>query len=44
MEQNKDRFPILESTNRILVEQNKQIKDDIAEVKLAIEKLNAESE
>lgn len=44
MEQNKDRFPILESTNRILVEQNKQIKDDIAEVKAAIEKLNNESE
>lgn len=43
MEQNKDRFPILESTNRILVEQNKQIKDDIAEVKAAIEKLNNES-
>ncbi len=43
MEQNKDRFPILESTNRILVDQNKQIKDDIAEVKAAIEKLNNES-
>jgi len=43
MEQNKDRFPILESTNRILVEQNKQIKDDIAEVKSAIDKLNSES-
>ena len=43
MEQNKDRFPILESTNRILVDQNKQIKDDIAEVKSAIEKLNNES-
>ncbi len=43
MEQNKDRFPILESTNRILVDQNKQIKEDIAEVKAAIEKLNQES-
>lgn len=43
MEQNKDRFPILESTNRILVEQNQQIKDDIAEVKAAIDKLNDES-
>lgn len=43
MEQNKDRFPILESTNRILVDQNKQIKEDIAEVKAAIEKLNNEN-
>ncbi len=43
MEQNKDRFPILEKTNQILVEQNKHLKDDIAEVKAAIEKLNAES-
>ena len=42
MEQNKDRFPILERTNKILLEQNKQIKEDIEEVKAAIEKLNNE--
>ena len=42
MEQNKDRFPILEKTNQILVEQNKQINDDIAEVKAAIERLKKE--
>ena len=41
MEQNKDRFPILEKTNQILVEQNQQIKDDIAEVEDAIAKLKA---
>ncbi len=39
MEQNKDRYPILEKTNQILVEQNRQIKDDIAEVEAAIAKL-----
>ena len=39
MAQNKDRFPILEKTNQILVEQNKQLKEDIAEVKAAIAKL-----
>ena len=38
MEKNKDRFPILERANRILKEQNKQIKEDIAEVKFALEK------
>ena len=42
MEQNKDRFPILEKTNQILVEQNKQIHDDIEEVKAAIERLKKE--
>ena len=40
MEQNKERFPILAKTNEILVAQNKQIKEDIAEVKAAIEKLS----
>lgn len=44
MEQNKDRFPILEKTNQILVEQNRQIKDDIAEVETAIAKLKASEE
>ena len=43
MEQNKDRFPILEKTNQILVEQNQQIKDDIAEVEAAIAKLKGEN-
>jgi len=38
MEKNKDRFPILERANRILKEQNKQIKEDIAEVKFALDK------
>ncbi|MBR4270500.1 MAG: hypothetical protein IKQ31_02365 [Clostridia bacterium] len=38
MEQNKDRFPILEKANKILKEQNQQIKDDIAEVMYALEK------
>ncbi|MBQ7977151.1 MAG: hypothetical protein IJ301_00925 [Clostridia bacterium] len=40
MEQNKDRFPILQKTNEILVEQNRNLKDDIAEVQAAIAKLN----
>ncbi len=44
MEQNKDRFPILEKTNQILVEQNRQIKDDIAEVETAIAKLKETNE
>ncbi|MBO5102472.1 MAG: hypothetical protein J6C13_00085 [Clostridia bacterium] len=43
MEQNKDRFPILEKTNQILTEQNKHLKEDIAEVKAAIERLNNET-
>lgn len=43
MEQNKDRFPILAKTNEILVEQNRQIKDDIAEVEVAIAKLKEEN-
>ena len=43
MEQNKDRFPILERTNLILTEQNKHLKEDIAEVKAAIEKLNQDN-
>ncbi|MCL2540158.1 MAG: hypothetical protein FWE53_01840 [Firmicutes bacterium] len=38
MTTNRDRYPILENTNRILTEQNKQLKSDIAEleVKLAL--------
>lgn len=39
MEQNKDRFPILEKTNQILVEQNRNLREDIAEVEAAIARL-----
>ena len=41
IEANKERFPILESTNKILSETNADIKKDIVEVKEAIEKLKA---
>lgn len=44
MEQNKDRFPILEKTNQILVEQNRNLKDDIAEVEAAIARLKQEED
>ncbi len=37
MAANKDRFPILEKTNKILTDTNKDLKDDIAEIKAAIE-------
>ena len=37
MEANKDRYPILEHTNKILTEANAQIKSDIAEVEEEIE-------
>jgi len=36
MSANKDRYPILEKTNQILVEVNKDLKDDIAEIQNAI--------
>ena len=44
MQANKERFPILENTNHILTEQNKQLKGDIAEleVKLALLLANGE--
>lgn len=41
---NKERYPILETTNRILTTVNKEIKADIAEVETAIAKLKAEEE
>ena len=41
---NKERYPILETTNRILTTVNKEIKADIAEVEVAIAKLKAEEE
>jgi len=36
MSANKDRYPILEKTNQILVEVNKDLKEDIAEIQNAI--------
>ena len=36
MESNKDRYPILETANRILVTQNREIKEDIAQCEEAI--------
>lgn len=39
MEANKDRYPILETANRILVTQNNEIKADIAECEAAIASL-----
>ncbi len=44
MNANKDRFPILEKTNRILVETNQNIKDDIAEVEAAITARNTNND
>ena len=41
---NKERYPILETTNRILTTVNKEIKADIAEVETAIAKLKAEED
>ena len=38
---NKERYPILETTNRILTTVNKEIKQDIQDVEMAIEKLKA---
>lgn len=43
MKENKDRFPILEKTNKILTLNNQNIKDDIAEIENAIAKLNGEN-
>lgn len=40
MKENKDRFPVLEKTNKILTATNQNIKDDIAEIQAAIDKLN----
>ena len=40
---NKERYPILETTNRILTTVNKEIKQDIQDVEMAIEKLKAEN-
>ena len=37
MNTNKDRFPLLEQTNQILVQVNRDLKDDIAEIQDAIE-------
>ena len=37
MATNKDRFPLLETTNQILVQVNRDLKDDIAEVQDAIQ-------
>ena len=42
MNANKDRFPILEKTNQILVETNKQIHDDIDEIEKVIASRNVE--
>lgn len=39
MESNKDRYPILETANRILVTQNREIKEDIEECENAIKAL-----
>ena len=36
MATNKDRYPLLETTNQILVQVNRDLKDDIAEVQDAI--------
>ena len=36
MATNKDRYPLLETTNKILVQVNRDLKDDIAEVQDAI--------
>ncbi len=41
---NKERYPILETTNRILTTVNKEIKADIQEVETAIAKLKAEED
>ena len=41
MEANKERYPILETANRILVTQNEEIKADIAACELAIRKIKA---
>ena len=41
---NKERYPILETTNRILTTVNKEIKADIQEVEAAIAKLKAEED
>ena len=43
MEANKERYPILETANRILVTQNEEIKADILACELAIRKLKAEN-
>lgn len=43
MEANKDRYPILETANRILATTNKELKADIAECEEAIRKLLIES-
>ena len=42
MEANKDRYPILETANRILVTTNEELKADIQACELAIRKLNGE--
>lgn len=42
MEQNKERYPILETTYRILTTVNKDLKDDIAECEANIRKLKGE--
>jgi len=42
MNANKDRFPILERTNKILVDLNKDLKSDIEEIKKAIEQYKAD--
>lgn len=39
MEANKDRYPVLETANRILLTQNQEIKDDIAQCEEAIKNL-----
>ncbi|MDD4816221.1 MAG: hypothetical protein PHQ62_03725 [Clostridia bacterium] len=39
MENNKERYPILETTNRILITANQDLKNDIAECETAITKL-----
>ena len=43
MNANKDRFPILEQTNKILTNAVQEIKSDIADVKAKIDMFNAES-
>ena len=44
MENNKDRYPILEQTYNILSENNAQLKADIAEAEIALDKIKASQE
>lgn len=43
MESNKERYPILETTNRILITSNQDLKNDIAECEKSIAKLKTEN-